>query len=105
MLISCYSIHNLYRWNMNKIIFILLFASSLFAQTWTEIQPAGDADKDWQSVSIYDSIAIAGVSGGRLYRGVFTTTSIKKVLGVSYSNIKKINGVSKSSIKKVSGVD
>ena len=51
-----------------------LYTSSDSGANWTERQPAGDVDKNWDSVAsdADGSNLIAGAYGGRLYTLVYT---------------------------------
>ena len=63
---------------MKQLLIILLFASSLLAQSWSETQPIGDVGVDWAICSISGTNMIAGIAYGRLYVYIGATTNIKK---------------------------
>ena len=62
-----------------SVFLILILAVTLVyaAVTWTERQPAGDADKDWRTIGSDSdgSNLIACVNGGRLYTGIYEESS------------------------------
>ena len=55
---------------MKRILILILFIPTItFAQTWSEIRPAGDANKNWWEVAINGdgTVIVAGINNGRLY--------------------------------------
>ena len=72
--------------------------------TWSEVQPAGDADKNWYSVSVSGSTIVACVYGGRLYVSTNSGTNWSEVQPAGDAN-KNWNSVSVSGSTIVVGIN
>jgi hypothetical protein len=82
-----------------------LYRSTDTGANWSEVQPAGDANKAWFGCSVDDdgSVMLAGTDGGgRLYR--YLPGGFQKIHGISYINVAKIHRVEKIAISRVLGV-